>query len=165
MTNFDWEHLMVREIRATDIDDVLSLQNELILSPWTKIDYQNEIQRTDSTNLAMVYDEEIVGFIIMRVISGTDGEIYNIAVKRKYQKKGIGKKLLSTAIQIARSKENIKQIWLEVRKSNRNASSFYQNQGFVITGLRKNFYSNPLEDAFLMKLDMENYSPQKSFKT
>jgi ribosomal-protein-alanine N-acetyltransferase len=55
-----------------------------------------------------------------------------------------------TAIQ-----KGIKRLSLEVRKSNATAIQLYQNLKFVITHVRRNFYSNG-EDAYLMTLHLED---------
>ena len=47
---------------------------------------------------------------------------------------------------------DVNSFYLEVRKSNENAISLYQKNGFKICGERKNFYKNPTENALLMCL-------------
>jgi ribosomal-protein-alanine N-acetyltransferase len=39
---------------------------------------------------------------------------------------------------------------LEVRKSNLPAIKLYKKLGFVEAGIRKDFYTKPLEDAIIM---------------
>ena len=48
-------------------------------------------------------------------------------------------------------KTGLKQIFLEVRKSNQAAQSLYTKAGFEMIGMRKNFYQKPIEDACMMK--------------
>lgn len=76
-------------------------------------------------------------------------EIYNIGVRESFRRIGIGKSLLLNLIGIA---ESIKaqKLWLEVRRSNSKAFEFYSSNGFKIIQKRKHFYSNPVEDGFLM---------------
>ena len=45
-------------------------------------------------------------------------------------------------------------IFLEVRESNVAAVELYKSYGFVSTGKRKGYYSNPKEDALLMVKDI-----------
>jgi ribosomal-protein-alanine N-acetyltransferase len=47
-------------------------------------------------------------------------------------------------------------IWLEVRESNTAALTFYQKNDFNRMYTRKNFYTNPSENAIVMK---RNLSP------
>ncbi|MBQ5323960.1 MAG: hypothetical protein J6J58_00770, partial [Oscillospiraceae bacterium] len=54
--------------------------------------------------------------------------------------------------------ESIKQLGLpcvlEVRESNNPAIKLYEKLGFEFLGARKNFYSNPKENALIYKLDL-----------
>ena len=43
------------------------------------------------------------------------------------------------------------RVLLEVRKSNASAIRFYEGFGFKVLGERKDYYSNPVEDAFVME--------------
>ena len=48
------------------------------------------------------------------------------------------------------SKKSITEFALEVRSSNEAAIRLYQKNGFVLEGIRKNYYRNPVEDACIM---------------
>ncbi len=82
---------------------------------------------------------------------GKDPELYNFAVAKKYQNKGVGEKLLSKFTEVAKN-NRIALIWLEVRKSNINAIRFYRKNNFCASYQRKNYYNNPVEDGIVMKL-------------
>ncbi len=80
-------------------------------------------------------------------------EIYNIAVKKEFQNRGIGKQMLDKLVLMIKE-YNSQAIWLEVRDSNRIGIHFYQKNNFRQIYIRKNFYSNPLENAIVMKRDL-----------
>ena len=48
------------------------------------------------------------------------------------------------------------KVVLEVRKSNNPAINFYLKFNFKIAGERKNYYSNPVEDAYVMELEISD---------
>ena len=48
------------------------------------------------------------------------------------------------------SKEGITDFTLEVREGNKSAIGLYEKLGFESAGIRKNFYSNPVENALIM---------------
>lgn len=77
-------------------------------------------------------------------------EIYNIAVKEKFRRNGAGAALLQNLCWSA-EKHHTESIWLEVRQSNESAIEFYHKNGFSRIYQRKNFYSNPPENAIVMK--------------
>jgi len=41
-------------------------------------------------------------------------------------------------------------VFLEVRKSNEAAIALYKKHGYKPVGLRKNYYTSPVEDAVIM---------------
>lgn len=153
------ERFEVAPAREEDLADILRLAEEGGLSPWPEADYRAEIYREDSTFL--VIREKNTGrgmaFIAARLITNgnvadsSQAEILNITVDRGNRKQGVGTTLLQAAIH-ALAAHSPATIWLEVRCTNTSSIAFYRNNGFTIEYVRKNFYSNPTEDAFVMKM-------------
>ena len=75
-------------------------------------------------------------------------EILAIATIEEYRNKGIAQEFLD--------KIKIKDIFLEVRESNQVAISFYKKNKFKEISVRKNYYSEPNENAIIMKLEVNN---------
>jgi ribosomal-protein-alanine N-acetyltransferase len=96
---------------------------------------------------------EIVGFLAARRIDA-EWELENIAVADKVRRKGLGSRLLGGLISYARSASGA-AIFLEVRESNQSARALYLKLGFQETGVRKNYYPNPAEDAILYRLPLK----------
>jgi len=94
---------------------------------------------------------KVVGYIALMDL-GKDAKIISFAVKKEFRRKGIGTKLLKTAIE--RCKQRGKErILLEVRVSNTVAQRLYKKNGFKIVDVIPNYY-NDGEDAYLMALDL-----------
>ncbi len=94
---------------------------------------------------------KVVGYIALMDL-GKDAKIISFAVKKEFRRKGIGTKLLKTAIE--RCKQRGKErILLEVRVSNTVAQRLYKKNGFKIIDVIPNYY-NDGEDAYLMALDL-----------
>ena len=162
----DLKLLMMQE---KDIAGVLEIQNETGLSVWTALDYKIEVNSIDS--ICMVAKDEnpgVVGFAVLKLIVGdvesdskstksshNSSEIYNIALKDDFQGRGFGQIILTEIISHLKVLQ-ILDIWLEVRKSNSRARGFYQKNGFLEQFVRKNYYQNPVEDAYILKLKI-NY--------
>ena len=53
-------------------------------------------------------------------------------------------------------RRHARKVVLEVRKSNNPAINFYLGFDFRIAGERRNYYSNPVEDAYVMELDISD---------
>ena len=78
-----------------------------------------------------------------------EGYITNIAVSENYRRNGIATTLLKKVYKFAKEQE-LSFLSLEVRKSNDVAIRFYEREGFDIEGERIDFYSNPVEDGYIM---------------
>ena len=70
--------------------------------------------------------------------------------EKEFRKAGLGQKLLEAGIQEAAAK-GVERILLEVRQSNKAAIRLYEKNGFQTIGLRKSYYTKPVEDAILME--------------
>jgi [ribosomal protein S18]-alanine N-acetyltransferase len=98
--------------------------------------------------------QKIVGFIVGISISAEDGwEIENIVVASAHQRAGVGSKLLWEFINLA-NQEKTRRMFLEVRASNASAIALYGKFGFAKIGIRKNYYSNPTENAVILALNL-----------
>jgi ribosomal-protein-alanine N-acetyltransferase len=160
------ERLFARKILISkaceeDLRYILKIQAEAGLSPWSLEAYRDEIGKANSIFLtASKGRRRVVGFIIAVTTNYSEAEILNLGVHLRFRRQGIGTLLLRTALKNALEKQDVKTVWLEVRESNQGAIEYYRKNGFVFSGRRKKFYSNPTEDALLMKLegDRENTS-------
>ena len=81
-------------------------------------------------------------------------EIVFIETETDYRNRGYATRLMEELISLCREKD-IRVIRLEVRESNAPALGLYGKIGFVPVGRRKNYYSDPREDAILMDLEIK----------
>lgn len=90
----------------------------------------------------------ILGFASIWVMAD-EAHITNIAVRKQYQRQGIGERLLISVIDLA-TELKADFMTLEVRVSNTAAQSLYQKYGFSQVGVRPGYYTDNREDALLM---------------
>ena len=96
----------------------------------------NEIFRNKKEKIFLAVENNlIVGYIAIRE-ENKEVEITLLAVLKKYQRKGIGRKLLEYVLKLARKKK-FKQVILEVRKDNSRAIKLYKKFDFVVVKSRK----------------------------
>ncbi len=164
----------VQKMRAVDIAEVLEIADECGLSFWNCVDYRRQIDSKDGISLVIKDNAgRIVGFLISRLIISENKslhlsefavdklnyrecelEIYNIAVSPAHQLRGAGKILLNKCVELIDGCARI-VVWLEVRSSNVRAVNFYLHNGFKVIYARKNYYTQPVEDALVMNAVMK----------
>ncbi len=81
-----------------------------------------------------------------------EAHITTIATHPDYRGRGVGELMLSTLIGIAYT-VHARYVTLEVRVSNYVAQNLYRKYGFSQTGMRRRYYSDNHEDAFVMSTD------------
>lgn len=93
--------------------------------------------------------DEVVGFAGVMIVAD-EAELLNVAVSPACRRCGVAQKLLEQLFVDAKQ-QNAYRMLLEVRESNRHAHALYTKNGFSDLGRRKNYYSNPTEDAIIME--------------
>ncbi len=78
-----------------------------------------------------------------------EGYITNVAVLPSERRKHIADELLDELESRAREL-NLSFLTLEVRESNSPAAALYKKHGFSESGLRKDYYQSPRENALIM---------------
>ena len=73
-------------------------------------------------------------------------EILRVAVLPEYRKRGTGTVLVAKMVELAEN-FNVSVVYLEVRTGNVAARTLYESAGFKFSGIRKKYYSDPVEDA------------------
>lgn len=137
-----------REMLVEDLDQVMEIENDLISPPWTREGFFTFLLKDE--NMFFVVEEKgrILGYCSMQTVLD-EGDILNVAVTRDRQKEGIGYFLVDSMLMMAAAR-GIHIVHLEVRESNDSARRLYQRLGFKEDGLRKNYYTEPVENAVLM---------------
>lgn len=118
---------------------------------WNISNLLNDFNNPNSTYIVAKLDDEIVGFAGFLKICD-EADIMNIVTKIDKRHLGIGSKLLSSLINIAKE-QNLKTITLEVNVNNQIAINLYNKFNFKKTGLRKKYYNNT-DDAIIMTLEI-----------
>lgn len=140
--------MTIREMQVEDLTQVMELEESLFSVPWTKEGFFSFLMRDNTLFLVVEENGKILGYCGVLLVLD-EGEITNVAVCRQRQREGIGQFLLSGLFLLLRER-GIRGLHLEVRESNRTAIRLYERMGFQKDGLRRNYYTDPSEDAVLM---------------
>lgn len=95
----------------------------------------------------------VAGFVVARA-AADELEILSIAVDPSQRGRGIGDRLIAQALSFGRSVD-ARRAFLEVRLSNAAAQKFYERHGFRAVGRRLRYYREPVEDALVMKREID----------
>jgi ribosomal-protein-alanine N-acetyltransferase len=141
-------------MRMEDLDEVLAIEQATFTNPWPKESFAHEIEKNPFSHpvVARTRDDVVTGYCVKWVVF-EHMHIQNIAVHPEHQRRGLGRVLLEEALRYGR-RVNVEAVQLEVRASNLAAQRLYESFGFVRTGIRAYYYSNPREDAILYQRDL-----------
>ena len=137
-------------MQQQDVVQAASLEAQIFSQPWSEQGFSDALKLTHTVFLVADEGGSVAGYIGMYLSLG-EGEITNVAVAPEFRRRGIADALL-TEIKREAAECGVTSLVLEVRVSNQNAIRLYEKHGFVSCGVRKGFYEQPKEDAFLMIL-------------
>lgn len=154
---------MIRPARLEDLEAIVALERSVPeVGHWPATAYGEMLQPQDGSaalQRRIYVDEEagIRGFIVMTLLRHGDGghaEIENLAVAATARRQGIARGLCRAAMQDARQ-AGLGGVELEVRATNAAAKTLYFGLGFETTGIRADYYTNPKEDACLLRVTLD----------
>jgi len=145
--------ISIRKATEGDLLWILELEQEAFSPPWTHGTLLSEIYKDDSYFVIAVENEKKLGFIIMRSMVDC-GELLQIAVETSIRRRGVADFLMRVMLVNARV-NNIPSVFLEVRKSNTAAINLYKKHGYTLVRRRKDYYTDPVEDALVMSVRLD----------
>jgi [ribosomal protein S18]-alanine N-acetyltransferase len=136
-----------------DLDGVLEVERESFTSPWTREMYAWELQNRAVCHIYIVRtpDCPVAGFCAFWLVFD-EIHINNIALRPQYRGFGYGTALMRHVLVEAR-RLGARRATLEVRAGNAGARRLYERLGFYVAGTRRNYYTNPVEDALILWRD------------
>lgn len=140
--------MIIERMAEHHVAQIAEIERACFHDPWSENGLREELEPENNLFLAAVEGETVVGYVGCQTVLD-EGYITNVAVSPAHRRKGIAAKLLAELRARAEEKD-LAFITLEVRASNVSAITLYQGAGYTEVGTRKNFYSNPKEDALLM---------------
>lgn len=144
--------IKIQPFQNSDINRIMEIEKRSFPYPWSKKSYLGMSMMRTTRFLVAKDESKILGFVLYQLLED-EIEIHSIAVDPDSRRRGVSRKMFNFILDEAREK-GIKQIFLQVRRSNESARSLYKKFGFRIIGTRPNHYEDG-EDALVMKLEIE----------
>jgi ribosomal-protein-alanine N-acetyltransferase len=156
-------------MRVDDIDEVMPIERVAFPSPWPASAYRYELTQNDLSSYLVLRQRHpragdlrssllgLMGRTRRARILGyggfwlilDEGHISTIAVHPDWRGRGLGE-LLLVSLMDAAILRGAGELTLEVRVSNLVAQNMYRKYGFVQVGVRKRYYHDNNEDAWIM---------------
>ena len=135
---------------AADLDGVLAIEDASFNNPTTREWYEAELLRPEVCFIYVLRTAEVpvAGFCAFWLVLD-QAHINNLAVRPELRGHGLGTHLLESILFEARHL-GATSLTLEVRRSNVAAQRLYDKAGFHEAGVRKNYYTQPVEDALVL---------------
>lgn len=140
--------ITVREASAQDVPCIVEIASITISTEWNQAYVKDRLSRDDTVIFVAEDDGLLIGFAAFRRV-GDDGELLQIATFPECRRRGAGGLLLSKTLSFAREC-GLNSVFLEVRRSNAAAISLYEKFDFKQVRIRKDYYTDPVDDAIVM---------------
>jgi ribosomal-protein-alanine N-acetyltransferase len=133
-----------------DLDGVMAIEDASFRNPTARAWYEEELSRADVCYIYVIRlpDAPVAGYCAFWRVAD-EIHINNLAVHPDRRRRGLGRRLLAGVIDAAAAL-GVKRATLEVRRSNLAAIRLYEQAGFKEAGVRRNYYTKPVEDALLL---------------
>ncbi len=143
----------IRPLTEEDLERVLEIERASFSTPWYESTFRGLLRRSDTDMLAADKEERLIGYAICWTVTD-QAELGNVAVAAEVRGEGVGKSLVHAVLERLQARR-ARECFLEVRESNLVAQALYRQCGFEVVGRRRRYYSNPAEDALVMRIELQ----------
>lgn len=138
-------------ISRRHLPQIARIETSCFSLPWSEKSL--EIFFTDGAVCLAALDGDRVAAYVGMITVLDEGQIINLATDAEYRRRGIGEALMVAVEEYAKGAK-VRRLSLEVRESNGAARALYGKLGWSEAGVRKNFYSHPVENGIVMTKDL-----------
>ena len=141
--------ITIEKMSREHLSEVASIEEMSFSLPWSRERLELMLTEQASALVALeVVRGRVLGYVGMMCVLD-EGQIINVAVHPDARRRGVGRTLMEGAQTYAKER-GIVFLSLEVRESNIAARSLYSSLGWEEQGIRKGFYSQPVENDCVM---------------
>jgi ribosomal-protein-alanine N-acetyltransferase len=133
-----------------DLDGILAVDDVSFERPWTRAMYEADLQNPSVTRIYVIRTPEfpVAGYCAAWLLV-PELHINNVAIRPECRRRGLAAFLLEQVLE-ACVLEGATRATLEVRRSNHAARALYQGLGFRVQGVRRDYYTDPVEDGLIL---------------
>jgi len=147
----------IEEVGLADVDALADLHADAFHRGWSAEEMEGLMSASGVFVLAarrrpMFGPRHLVGFVLVRV-AADEAEILTLAVDPRYRRRGIGRRLMETALRRLYG-EHVRAAFLEVEEDNVPALRLYHRLRFRTVATRQGYYTSgggPPSTALVMQ--------------
>lgn len=144
--------VVVRDMYLSDLDAIMTIEAHSFPTPWSRNAFQTELLENNfATYLVLDFHGKVVAYGGMWIILD-EAHVTNVAVHPDYRGSHLGERMMRGLMARAKTLGAVRMT-LEVRRSNLVAQNLYHKLGFIQLGVRRGYYTDTREDAFIMWKD------------
>lgn len=147
------EKVLYRQPADHDLQAAFTISKNSFSDYWSKEALQGAFESENYSCVIAQYEGKLIGYALAQTILN-EAEIVSVVMEERYRRCGIAFCILEKLQELLKEK-GITYLVLEVRVSNESAIHLYEKFGFRNIGIRKDFYTHPLEDAYVMTKELE----------
>jgi len=141
-------------MREIDLEEVMAIERAIYSHPWTRGNFVDSMNAGYECRCLRLGAELLGYFVVM--VAAQEAHLLNLSIDAGHQRRGLGSGLLRDAADLAR-RLGARNVFLEVRPSNRGAQALYTRFGFRKIGTRRGYYPAQAgrEDAIVLTLPLK----------
>ncbi len=150
--------LVIEPASPEMLPDLLRIEEACFSAPWSRKMFEAELTGNPFARFLVArlvnhdaMTKSLVGYLCFWIVF-EEMRLMNLAVIETARRRGIATALVSRALEIGTAAGAVRAV-LEVRASNHAARALYERMGFRPFSTRAKYYTDPVEDAVLMRLE------------
>lgn len=141
---------MIRFWLDGDLKEIEKMHSENFVDAWNYDMLRTSFLSDGFLGVLISEDGEILSTLSYNIVLD-EAEMLHVVTKQSARKLGLAEKLITHSISLLKDR-GVKQVFLEVRKSNKSAINLYRKCGFSEIAERKNYYGK--ETAIILKREI-----------
>ena len=135
------------------MEQIAAIERECFSDPWSVASIISELTNPLSLWLVALDGDRVVGYVGSQSVLDS-ADVMNLAVSAQYRRQGISRNLMQH-LEDRLKEKGVCMLALEVRVSNTPAILLYESIGFRQVGRRPRYYTNPREDAYILRKEWQ----------
>ena len=144
--------IQVDHMQESDLSAVMEIERSSFPYPWEEAAFREGLRQGNHHVYFLVarHHQNPIAFINFWIVED-EAHIANFAVSPDYRNQGVGRYLFAESLTYIQELGG-NHVSLEVRVSNLPAQHLYKQFGFRIVDIRKKYYMDNREDAYVFQL-------------